>query len=171
MLRKVIITEKGKCGPRLGENVSWNMKCPRWEQQTASQKCDLLKRSKSLDKNTAYASTNWEIYKNDGCGLWQTVMKCHLRDDDETGKSNPSFLSPALPGGWYLRWKNEMFKDWASFLKEKEIMKKWGHEMVEARQDDMSHAHGRNQDNNYRIATRYTGNKQSFYTSTLKHLS
>lgn len=43
--------------------------------------------------------------------------------------------------------------------------------MVEARQDDMSHAHGRNQDNNYRIATRYTGNKQSFYISTLKHLS
>lgn len=43
--------------------------------------------------------------------------------------------------------------------------------MAEARQDNVSHACGRSQENNYKIATWYTGNKQSFYFSTLKHLS
>lgn len=100
-------------------------------------------------------------------------MKCHMREDDEnlSGKSSPSFLSPTLPGGWYPRWKNEMFKDWASILQEKQTNKRWRHGMAEARQDNVSHACGRSQENNYKIATRYTGNKQSFCFSTLKHLS
>lgn len=98
-------------------------------------------------------------------------MKWYKRENGEnlSGKSSCSFLSPALPWGWNPRWKNETFKDWDSILQEKQTNKRWGHRMAEARQYNMSHACGRSQGNNYKIATWYTGNKQSFYFSTLKH--
>lgn len=59
------------------------------------------------------------------CGLWQVLMKCQMREEEENlfGKSSLSFLSPTSPGGWYSRRKNEMFKDWQSILWEKQQTK------------------------------------------------
>lgn len=128
---------------------------------------EFAKKREKLKKNTV--PMDREMYKKRDCALWQTLMKCHMREDDGklSGKSSPSFLSPVVPGGWYYSWKNE-FKVWASISQETQTNKRWGCAMVEIRQENKSHACGRSQGNSYKIAT---GNKPLFHFSTLNHLS